>query len=140
MGLLKKLKSKKQDKFERGSLKLAYMRKEGEQQKKIAEQLEKLNNLLENGSMGKLSISGSGQSIVSTFDLIENKMETYDNKFENLEDYIQTEIVYNKDYDRCYKENQDLLKFVETYCNHKDKYEVIDLFDKIKYQYEVKRK
>lgn len=105
-------------------------------QEAITKQLETLTKLLENGNIGKLSYDSTGCSITTTL----NKINMIENKYNSIEDYIQKEILYNKDYDKCYNKNADLLEFIETYCNVKDKYDVIDLFNKINAEYEIKKK
>lgn len=121
---------------EREELKLAYTKRNDEYQKSIVEELSKLNKLLENGSLGRLSIDNTGFTITNRLDNLASSMITQT----KMEDYIQKEILYNKDYDRCDNENPDLLKMIETYFKFDDKYEVIDIFDKVKCQYEVKSK
>ena len=44
-------------------------------------------------------------------------------------------IDYRKEYERCTKENNDLLQMVEKYCRYEDKYEVLNIFDEINKNY-----
>ncbi len=52
---------------------------------------------------------------------------------------INKEYDYRKEYERCSKENDDLLQMVEKYCRYKDKYEVLKIFDEINKNYVVEK-
>ena len=52
---------------------------------------------------------------------------------------INKEYDYRKEYERCSKENDDLLKMVEKYCRYEDKYEVLKIFDEINKNYVVEK-
>ena len=52
---------------------------------------------------------------------------------------INKEYDYRKEYERCSKENDDLLQMVEKYCRYEDKYEVIKIFDEINKNYVVEK-
>ena len=60
------------------------------------------------------------------------------NKDETVET-INKEYDYRKEYERCLKENNDLLQMVEKYCRYEDKYEVIKIFDEINKNYVVEK-
>ena len=103
----------------------------------------RLNKLLENGSLGKLAYDSSGFSVTSKLDSIQaqlNKCATPTTVEEYVEGCVQKEILYNKDYDKRYEKNKDLMAFIETYCKFEDKYEVLNLFDMIDSKYDIKKK
>ena len=52
---------------------------------------------------------------------------------------INKEYDYRKEYERCSKENDDLLQMVEKYCRYEDKYEVLKIFDEINKNYVVEK-
>lgn len=52
---------------------------------------------------------------------------------------INKEYDYRKEYERCSKENNDLLQMVEKYCKYENKYEVIKIFDEINKNYVVEK-
>lgn len=60
------------------------------------------------------------------------------NKDETVET-INKEYDYRKEYERCLKENNDLLQMVKKYCRYEDKYEVIKIFDEINENYVVEK-
>ena len=66
---------------------------------------------------------------------IENNIYTKDATIEA----INKEYDYRKEYERCSKENNDLLQMVEKYCKYENKYEVIKIFDEINENYEVEK-
>ena len=109
-------------------------------QKNTNKQLTQLNELLENGSMGKLSFNSDGVSLVSKLNYIENNIPTQKMLKEYVNETINKELLYDREYQRCFKTNPDLLKFIETYCKHEDKYDVIYLFDEINNVYDVIKK
>ena len=59
---------------------------------------------------------------------------------EYVSETINKELLYNKDYQRCHETNPDLLTLIESYCKYENKYEVIELFDKINSTYDVTNK
>lgn len=105
--------------------------------------LEQLNRLLETGAVGKLTFDENGFSIASKISYIEDKFNNTVSP-KTMEEYvsetINKELLYNKDYQRCYEANPDLLTLIESYCKYEDKYEVIELFDKINSTYDVTNK
>lgn len=106
-------------------------------------QLGQLNRLLESGALGKLTFDDNGFTISSKINYIEDRFNnTVSTK--TMEEYvsetIDKELLYNKDYERCFKTNPDLLALIESYCKYEDKYEVIELFDKINSTYNVTNK
>ena len=52
---------------------------------------------------------------------------------------INKEYDYRKDYEKCRESNSALLDMIEQYFKYKDKYEVIQLFNKIDSEYIVDR-
>lgn len=106
-------------------------------------QLGHLNKLLETGALGKLTFDENGFSIASKINYIEDRF-TNTVSPKTMEEYvsetINKEFLYNKDYQRCYETNPDLLALIESYCKYEDKYEVIELFDKINSTYDVTNK
>ena len=112
-----------------------------ENQKDTNSQLKNLNEKLD-GGIGKLTIDGNNSiwSTVSNIDTTLSKIETNVYNKEQTVDVINKEYTYRKDYERVYNEDSDLLNFIETYCKYDDKYEVIELFDKIKCKYKVTSK
>ena len=61
----------------------------------------------------------------------------YRRTIERQEKEINKEYDYRKEYERCSKENNDLLQMVEKYCRYEDKYEVLNIFDEINKNYVV---
>lgn len=106
-------------------------------------QLGQLNRLLESGALGKLTFDDNGFTIASKINYIENRIDNTISQ-KTMEEYvsetIDKELLYNKDYERCFKTNSDLLALIESYCKYEDKYEVIELFDKINSTYNVTNK
>ena len=106
-------------------------------------QLGQLNRLLESGALGKLTFDDNGFTIASKINYIENRIDNTISQ-KTMEEYvsetIDKELLYNKDYERCFKTNSDLLELIESYCKYEDKYEVIELFDKINSTYNVTNK
>lgn len=109
-------------------------------QENTNKQLAQLNKLLEDGSIGKLSVNCDGISLISKLDYIENNMTTQKTLEEYVNETISKELLYDREYQRCFKTNPDLLKFIETYCKHKDKYDVIYLFNEINSVYNITKK
>lgn len=133
-------KKKKKDQQE---LMLGFVKILADNQEATVKQLETLNKLLENGSLGKLAFDSSGFSVTSKLDSIQvqlNNCVTPTTVEEYVEGRVQKEILYNKDYDKRYEKNKDLIAFIETYCKFEDKYEVLNLFDMIDSKYDIKKK
>jgi len=105
--------------------------------------LEQLNRLLDTGAVGKLTFDENGFSIASEISYIEDKFNNTVSP-KTMEEYvsetINKELLYNKDYQRCHETNPDLLTLIESYCKYENKYEVIELFDKINSTYDVTNK
>ena len=105
--------------------------------------LGQLNKLLETGAVGKLTFDENGFSIASKINYIEDKFNNTVSP-KTMEEYvsetINKELLYNKDYQRCHEVNPDLLTLIESYCKYENKYEVIELFDKINSTYDVTNK
>lgn len=84
-----------------------------------------------------------------TFD----KLDTYSSVVNKLDNYIESNVYtkdetvetinkeydYRKEYERCSKENNDLLQMIEKYCKYENKYEVIKIFDEINENYVVEK-
>ena len=106
-------------------------------------QLGQLNKLLETGALGKLTFDENGFSISSKINYIEDKFNNTVSP-KTMEEYvsetINKELLYNKDYQICHETNPDLLTLIESYCKYENKYEVIELFDKINSTYDVTNK
>ena len=75
-----------------------------------------------------LTVSRLDNYIVSNIYTKEETIET-----------INKECDYRKEYERCSKENDDLLQMVEKYCRYEDKYEVLKIFDEINKNYVVEK-
>ena len=73
----------------------------------------------------------------STLDsYIENNIYTKEQTLET----INKEYDYRKEYEKCLKENEGLLRMIETYCKYENKYDVLKIFEVIGENYDVRRK
>ena len=70
-----------------------------------------------------------------TVDRLESNIYTKDATIEA----INKEYDYRKEYERCSKENDDLLQMVKKYCRYEDKYEVLKIFNEINKNYVVEK-
>lgn len=120
-------------------LMLEFVKTLADNQEATTKQLETLNKLLENGSLGKLSYDPNGLSITSKLDNIQVQLNNCVTPI-TVEEYVQKEFSYNKDYDKRHEKNKDLMEFIETYCKFEDKYEALNLFDMIDSKYDIKKK
>ena len=121
-------------------VKRARMKEQNDILKNMNSNIEKLTNLLENGAMGKISINANGQTLCSYIDTVEDRIRNCTVSPSNMEEYVQKEILYTKDYDKRWKKDPDLIDFIDKYLKPSDKYEVIDLFDELSNRYEIKKR
>ena len=118
---------------------LEFVKTLADNQEATVKQLETLNKLLENGSLGKLAYDPNGLSINSKLDNIQVQLNNCVTPI-TVEEYVRKEMSYNKDYDKRCEKNKDLMEFIETYCKFEDKYEALNLFDMIDSKYDIKKK
>lgn len=121
-------------------VKRARMKEQNDILKNMNSNIEKLTNLLENGAMGKISINTNGETLCSYIDTVEDRIRNCTVSPSNMEEYVQKEILYTKDYDKRWKKDPDLIDFINKYLKPSDKYEVIDLFDELSNRYEIKKR
>ena len=74
---------------------------------------------------------------ILTVDRLDNCIESNIYTKDATIEAINKEYDYRKEYERCSKENNDLLQMVEKYCRYEDKYEVLNIFDEINKNYVV---
>lgn len=74
-----------------------------------------------------------------TVDRLDNCIESNIYTKDATIEAINKEYDYRKEYERCSKENDDLLQMVEKYCRYEDKYEVLKIFDEINKNYVVQK-
>ena len=114
-----------------------------ESQKNINENLIKLNKNIEDSvkpkferidlDIGKYTVMSNG------FEEFKANIETNIYTKEQTVETINKEYDYRKDYEKCKENNSALLEMIEQYFKYKDKYEVIQLFNKINSEYIVDR-
>lgn len=82
-----------------------------------------------------------------TINIMNGKIYDISNSIENSmfskEETIKTinrEYDYRKEYERYEEKNYELLKFIERYFGHKNKFERLELFEEIERNYEIKRR
>lgn len=121
-------------------VKRARMKEQNDILKNMNSNIEKLTNLLENGAMGRIAINTNGETLCSYIDTVEDRIRNCTVSPSNMEEYVQKEILYTKDYDKRWKSNPDLIEFINKYIKTSDKYEVIDLFDELNNRYEIKKR
>lgn len=71
-----------------------------------------------------------------------NRLSEFETNIYTKEQTVETinkEYDYRKDYEKCKESNSALLEMIEQYFKYKDKYEVIQLFNKIDSKYIVDR-
>ena len=122
-------------KRESEEVKRARMSEQNKTLKEISETLKKLNGLIENGNLGKLVYDMSGNSITTTVDYLKNNMV---NRI-NVEEYVQKEIAYNKEYEKRWDENPDLIELITNYIKC-DKYDIIKFYDELNKVYKVEKR
>ena len=116
------------------------MKEQNDILKNMNSNIEKLTNLLENGAMGRIAINTNGETLCSYIDTVEDRIRNCTVSPSNMEEYVQKEILYTKDYDKRWKKDPDLIDFIDKYLKPSDKYEVIDLFDELSNRYEIKKR
>ena len=121
-------------------VKRARMKEQNDILKNMNSNIEKLTNLLENGAMGRIAINTNGETLCSYIDTVEDRIRNCTVSPSNMEEYVQKEILYTKDYDKRWKKYPDLIDFIDKYLKPSDKYEVIDLFDELSNRYEIKKR
>lgn len=121
-------------------VKRARMKEQNDILKNMNSNIEKLTNLLENGAMGRIAINTNGETLCSYIDTVEDRIRNCTVSPSNMEEYVQKEILYTKDYDKRWKKDPDLIDFIDKYLKPSDKYEVIDLFDELSNRYEIKKR
>lgn len=96
----------------------------------------KMNEINENikGGVGQLRFDGSGISVVSKFDTLENSISNCVKEY-NINNTIDKEVEYLDRYKQIKKNNPKLLEFVEKYFEYKDKYQVLDLVEEVRVLY-----
>lgn len=122
-------------KRESEEVKRARMSEQNKTLKEISETLKKLNGLIENGNLSKLVYDMSGNSITTTVDYLKNNMVNRT----NVEEYVQKEIVYNKEYEKRWDENPDLIELITNYIKC-DKYDIIKFYDELNKVYKVEKR
>lgn len=122
-------------KRESEEVKRARMSEQNKTLKEISETLKKLNGLIENGNLGKLVYDMSGNSITTTVDYLKNNMVNRT----NVEEYVQKEIAYNKEYEKRWDENPDLIELITNYIKC-DKYDIIKFYDELNKVYKVEKR
>lgn len=107
-----------------------------ESQKNINENLIKLNKNIEESVKPKFNkITGDMFVIGNRLDNLETNIYTKEETVET----INKEYDYRKEYEKCKENNSVLLGMIEQYFKYKDKYEVIQIFNKIDSEYIVDR-
>lgn len=122
-------------KRESEEVKRARMSEQNKTLKEISETLKKLNRLIENGNLSKLVYDMSGNSITTTVDYLKNNMVNRT----NVEEYVQKEIAYNKEYEKRWDENPDLIELITNYIKC-DKYDIIKFYDELNKVYKVEKR
>ena len=114
-----------------------------EAQENINKNLIKLNKSIEElvkPKLEKIDFDISRYATISNcFEEFKSNVETNIYTKEQTVETINKEYDYRKDYERCRESNSALLEMIEHYCKYKDKYEVIQLFNKIDSEYIVDR-
>lgn len=122
-------------KKESEEVKRARMSEQNKTLKEISETLKKLNRLIENGNLSKLVYDMNGNSITTTVDYLKNNMVNRT----NVEEYVQKEIAYNKEYEKRWDENPDLIELITNYIKC-DKYDIIKFYDELNKVYKVEKR
>jgi hypothetical protein len=114
-----------------------------ETQKNINENLVKLNKNIEEmvkPKLEKIDFDISKYATISNcFEEFKSNVETNIYTKEQTLETINKEYDYRKEYEKCKESNTALLEMIEQYFKYKDKYEVIQLFNKIDSKYIVDR-
>ena len=94
------------------------------------------DRLLEDSKYGKITFvkDNEFQSIISTSQIQYEKLENLEN---NLTNSIQKEIKYDKDLTKAQEQNPQLLEILNTYIDNKDKYEILEIFNKLVKDYSI---
>lgn len=117
---------------------------------------ELLKSFIETQNQINESLKGLREDLKPKLDEIRitaDKLNTYSFKVDRLDNCFESNIYtkdatievinkeydYRKEYERCSKENNDLLQMVEKYCRYEDKYEVLKIFDEINKNYVVEK-
>lgn len=116
-------------------IKRARMSEQNKTLKEISETLKKLNGLIENGNLSKLVYDMNGNTITTTVDYLKNNMVNRT----NVEEYVQKEITYNKEYEKRWDENPDLVEFITNYIKC-DKYDIIKFYDELNKIYKIEKR
>ena len=116
-------------------IKRARMSEQNKTLKEISETLKKLNGLIENGNLSKLVYDMNGNTIATTVDYLKNNMVNRT----NVEEYVQKEITYNKEYEKRWDENPDLVEFITNYIKC-DKYDIIKFYDELNKIYKIEKR
>ena len=122
-------------KRESEEVKRARMSEQNKTLKEISETLKKLNGLIENGNLSKLVYDMNGNTIATTVDYLKNNMVNRT----NVEEYVQKEITYNKEYEKRWDENPDLIEFITNYIKC-DKYDIIKFYDELNKIYKIEKR
>lgn len=117
---------------------------------------ELLKNFIETQNQINESLKGLREDLKPKLDEIRitaDRLNTCSITVDRLDDYIDSNIYtkdatieainkeydYRKEYEKCLKENADLLQMIETYCKYEDKYEVLRIFEEINKKYVVEK-
>lgn len=106
---------------------------------KINGGIDRLNKNVEDGNLTnvlRINKDGLSTSIVSKFDMLENRIENNVPTYKKTEDMIKAEIQFDKDYRQRYEENPALIEFIEKYIKY-EKHDIIKIYDEIKSTYTV---
>lgn len=110
-----------------------------ETQKQINESLKGLREDLK-PKLDKIRISADKLNTCSiTVDRLDNYIASNIYTKDETVETINKEYDYRKEYERCSKENNDLLQLVEKYFRYEDKYEALKIFDEINKNFVVQK-
>lgn len=110
-----------------------------ETQNKINTNLEGLREDLK-PKWESIKITGDMVNTCITTSKLDNYIESNVYTKEKTLEIINKEYDYRKEYEKCLKENEDLLRMIETYCKYENKYDVLKIFEIISENYDVRRK
>lgn len=117
---------------------------------------ELFNSFIETQNQINENLKGLREDLKPKLDKIRitfDKLDTCSSVVNRLDNYIESNVYtkdatvevinkeydYRKEYERCSKENNDLLQMIEKYCKYENKYEVIKIFDEISENYVVEK-
>jgi len=116
---------------------------------KIKELLKELQVLVETQKMINKSLKELNENVINrnqelnstfvTVGKLNNAIQTNIYTKAQTIETIDKEIDYKKKYEECKNNNPDLLEFIQKYCRYDNKYQVLEIFDKIDKDYIVSK-